>query len=389
MLISFLIVTDIILLVLYALYIQKPIYIIHNHEYNGQKYFEYLKNNIIKIFLYPIIQFVIMTIGYILIKQNLNNDNYIIVLDYTIIYILINVLQMYVITKKEKIKEYTPKIKIIYSSNIILVQIIVAVAIFITKTKSILDITYFYSLMLVFSPILILIGYFMVKPKQNSLDKASKKYARNKINSMPNLIKILIVSNDDQVIDVKRVLNTILSEKYNILCMDGKSTKMQNIETIEKHLKKEYQVLILDINTDKIEEINELCDISNPNYILVLPEENKDNINAKKELLNNYSDIATFIISSDNEKYYDMYLNKPNNIILYGIEFKRDLYMKADEIEVLEFETKFKLEYKNQKEECSTRLLGHVNVSNLLACASISHKLGLTLKQIKDGISKV
>lgn len=383
------IITDVILLVLYSLYIEKPINIIQKQEYSGQKYFEYLKNNIIKIFLYPIIQFIIMTIGYILIKQNLNNDNYIIILDYAILYIIINILQMYVITKKEKIKEYTPKTKIIYISNIILVQIIIITAIFLTKTKSMLDITYFYSLMLVFSPILILIGHLIVKPKQNSLDKASKNYARNKINTLPNLIKILIINNNEQVTDVKKALKTILSEKYNVIQTSGKTTKMQNIDTITKHLKKEHQVLILDINTEKIEDIKELCDISNPNYIILLPEENKDNISAKKELLKNYLDTTTLIISSDNEEYYNMYSKQPKNKILYGLEHRQDLYMKAQEIEVLECETKFILEYKNKKEECSTRLLGHVNVSNILACASVAHKLGLTLKQIKDGIRNV
>lgn len=383
------IITDVILLVLYSLYIEKPIKIIQNQEYSGQKYFEYLKNNIIRIFLYPIIQFMIMTIGYILIKQNLNNDNYIIILDYTILYIIINILQMYVISKKEKIKDYTPKTKIVYISNIILVQVIIIVAIFITHTKSMLDITYFYSLMLVFSPILILIGHIIVKPKQNSMDKASKNYARNKINSMANLIKILIISNNTQITDIKKALGIILSEKYNVAQTAGKSTKMQNVNTIIKDLKKENEVLILDINTDKIEDIKELCDISSPNYIILVPEENKDNISAKKELLKNYSDTATIIISSDNEEYYNMYLEQPENKIIYGLKQRKSLFIKAEEIEVLECETTFILKSKTKIEECSTRLLGELNVSNLLACASIAYKLGLTLKQIKNGIRKV
>ena len=281
---------------------------------------------------------------------------------------------MYVISKKEKIKDYTPKTKIVYISNIILVQVIIIVAIFITHTKSMLDITYFYSLMLVFSPILILIGHIIVKPKQNSMDKASKNYARNKINSMANLIKILIISNNTQITDIKKALGIILSEKYNVAQTAGKSTKMQNVNTIIKDLKKENEVLILDINTDKIEDIKELCDISSPNYIILVPEENKDNISAKKELLKNYSDTATIIISSDNEEYYNMYLEQPENKI---------------EIEVLECETTFILKSKTKIEECSTRLLGELNVSNLLACASIAYKLGLTLKQIKNGIRKV
>lgn len=383
------IITDVILLALYSIYIEKPIKIIQNQEYSSQKYFEYLKNNIIKIFLYPIIQFIIMTIGYILIKQNLNSDNYIIILDYTILYIIINILQMYVITKKDKIKEYTPKTKIVYISNIILVQIIIIIAIFCAHTKSMLDITYFYSLMLVFSPILILIGHIIVKPKQNSMDKASKNYARNKINSLPKLIKILIVSNDNQITDIKKSLGIILSEKYNVIETVGKSTKMQNIHTIIKELKKENEVLILDINTNEMEEIKELCDISNPNYIILVPEEDKDNINAKKEVLKKYSDTAKIVILSDNENYYNMYLEQPKNKILYGLKPNKDLYIKAENIEVLECETTFILKDQINQEECSTRLLGDVNILNLLSCASVANNLGVTLNQIKNGIRKV
>lgn len=380
---------DIILLIIYSLYIRKLINIIQHEEYSNRKYFGYLKDNIVRIFFKLLIQFVVLTGTYIFIKAKLDKENIFVSIFFIATFILINLINILIDNGKPEIIEYTKKSKLIYISNIVLLQALVLLIIFFLEVKNIIELTYIFSMLLVFEPILIIIGDLIVKPKQKNIDYLDEKRAVQKLKVLPNLIKVAVFSHDNQVADVKDILKTILSQKFNVLEVEGKCTKLKLIQTIIKKLKKKYDILIIDINSEDKKSVKEICEIINPNYALIVSDKEAKVISdAKRELINGIASNGTVFLDRDNENDYELYLENQENKLLYGLENVRGLYAKSGDIEILECESKFTFKCENRNVKCETRLLGLVNISYITGCAAIAKKTGLSMNQIQIGIRK-
>ncbi len=64
-------------------------------------------------------------------------------------------------------------------------------------------------------------------------------------------------------------------------------------------------------------------------------------------------------------------------------------FATAKDIKISSKGISFILIVENNEIECKTKLLGKHNLNNILMCAALAYKLGLSLKQIQLGISKL
>lgn len=365
-------VADIVLIIIYSLYIKKLVKLIQNKEYSGTKYFEHLKNHIADTFFRLLVQFILLTIIYIGIKRYITID-IVVTIFFVSTFLLINLIIIFIDSQKEQKLKYTSKIKIIYISNVILVTIILLVLTFILKIESLLEITYIGSLIMVFSPILTLIGHIIVKPKQKSIDIANTKQASNKIKAFSKLIKILVVSEENDK-ETTLALKTMLEEKYKVLSIQVKDTNLKLVEVLTEKLKKEHDILIVDVHNDK-QLIEKISNMIKPNYALIALNQNTEYEELLLELLEEISATGKVAVSRDKPENYKIIKSNSKNILSYGINEKKGLFACGNNIELQECQTAFELRISKEKAECITRIKGEINISYLVGASTIASTL--------------
>jgi UDP-N-acetylmuramoyl-tripeptide--D-alanyl-D-alanine ligase len=93
--------------------------------------------------------------------------------------------------------------------------------------------------------------------------------------------------------------------------------------------------------------------------------------------------------SSDNDGATELFQKFGGEKYLSGIT-DNDNFVWATDIETGDTGTTFKLCIKGEKPvKCSTVLLGKHNISNVCLCASVAYKIGLTPKEIAQGINRI
>jgi len=363
---------DVVLIIIYSLYIKKLIKLIQSKEYSGTKYFEHLKNHIADTFFRLLVQFILLTIIYIGIKLYVNID-VVVTVFFVSTFLLINLIIIFIDSQKEQKLKYTNKIKIIYMSNVVLVTIILLILTFVLKIESLLKITYIGSLIMVFSPILTLLGHLIVKPKQNSIDIANSKQASNKVKAFAKLIKIMVITEENNT-EVGTALKTMLEEKYKVLSILVKDTDLQLVETLTQNLKKEHDILIVNINNNK-QLIEKVSNMIRPNYALLALNEKTDYRDIAVQLLEEISATGKIALSRDKSENCKIIKSNSKNVLSYGINEKKDLFACGNNIELQECQTAFDLRIGKEEIECITRIKGETNIAYLVGASTIANTL--------------
>jgi UDP-N-acetylmuramoyl-tripeptide--D-alanyl-D-alanine ligase len=94
---------------------------------------------------------------------------------------------------------------------------------------------------------------------------------------------------------------------------------------------------------------------------------------------------------SDNSICLDMYRRTQGNKLLFGLESGPEpLYMTAEHIELSAQGSSFELvDGEGNHVSCTTRLLGRHNILNIVGCAAVARRMGLTMAEISAGILRL
>lgn len=380
-------IADTVLLIIYILYIKKLIKLIQTKEYQENRYFEHIKNHILETFFRLILQFVLMTIIYIGIKLYIQIDN-IATIFFVSTFLLVNMLIIFSDSKKEQKLKYTKKIKFIYVSNIILIAAILLILTYLLKIQSLLQITYIGSLLMVFSPILTLLGHIIVKPKQNNIDIANQKQVVSKLKAFPKLIRIVVV-NQDETKETSNGLKTMLNSKFNVLSIDIKETNLNLIDDISEKLKKENDILIVNLKNDE-KLVEQICETVNPNYVFIALREEVDYEKIIEKAYEAITATGKVVVSVDKKgisKIIDK--DKKPNTLTYGLKEIKANNVQALDVELQECQTSFILKIAEEEIECLTRIKGEVNIGFVSGICAIAYDLGYSLEEIKKGVLKI
>lgn len=229
----------------------------------------------------------------------------------------------------------------------------------------------------------------------------SKKYiflAKKKLKKFPNLIKIGITGSYGKT-STKYILNTILSENYSV-CISPHSfnTPMGITKVVLDYLKPNHDVLITEMGANQVGDIKYLCNIVEPEYGILTSVGNQhlatfgslDNISKTKfeliESLSKESGIAIF--NGDNKNCMELY--EKTQIKKYFSSTKdENAFVFAKNVSISSSGISFTLVVDGKETDCKTKLLGKHNLENILMCVALAYNLGLSLQQIKVGISKL
>ncbi len=330
----------------------------------------------------------------------------------TIIYPLIYAgISLFFLIKNSRHKEqskiplvYTPRAKRLYGTACFLLLFDLLLSLLIVRWiardilsylpvwAGILTIIYYFSSLFIYG------ANFISKPFEERINKKYYIQASGKIKNL-NINSVGITGSYGKT-STKYITETILKEKYRVLkTPESYNTPMGISKVINNELSDKYDIFIAELGASKTGDIDELAKLTSPKIGIITSigpchlESFKsiDNImRTKYELIDNLPDDGTGIFNYDNEYVKKLADKTFKAKILYGIDNIEETDVFATDIHVDSLGSSFDLCIKSLGTiECKTKLLGRHNILNILGGAALASVLGLSLEEIKRGISKL
>ena len=239
---------------------------------------------------------------------------------------------------------------------------------------------------------------YLAKPMEERINNKYYIQASEKIKSM-NINSVGITGSYGKT-STKFITGTILSEKYKVLkTPESYNTPMGISKIINNELRDDYNVFIAEFGATKAGDIDQLAKLTNPKIGIITSIgpchletfKSIDNImRTKYELIEDLPDDGTAIFNYDNEYVKRLADKTFKHKLLYGIDNIEETDIFATDIHVDSLGSSFTLCINSLGTiECRTKLLGRHNILNILGGAALASVLGLTLEEIKRGISKL
>ena len=245
-------------------------------------------------------------------------------------------------------------------------------------------------------PIIVPIVNLIMAPIEKLISRRYIVLAKKKLKKYPNLIKIGITGSFGKT-STKFFLQTILSEKYSVLASPfSYNTPMGITKSIIQYLDFSHQILIAEMGARFVGDIKELCELVSPQYGIITSVGEQhlqtfktlDNIkNTKYELVEGLAKGGLIVFNGENEICQELYDKTNIDKMITGFNDKFDVF--ASNMVTDKSGTKFTLHIQGQSIDCSTKLLGEHNIEDILTAVALAHRLGLSLQEIANGISRL
>ena len=212
-------------------------------------------------------------------------------------------------------------------------------------------------------------------PIEKGISEMYFQDAKRMLDSRPDLIKIGITGSYGKT-SVKFILGTILQEKFQTLITPSSfNTPMGLTKVIRSSLLPSHQVFVAEMGARHVGDIRELCRLVHPTYGAItsigLPA----------------GGCCFFVEDHGIERALYDRTEKEKWLVSLEPEVGADVW--AESMETGPFGSRFLLCTKGDRILCETRLLGRHNIQNILLAAAICLKLGMSLRQISRGITRL
>ena len=360
---------------------REGLHILQLENYYNDRYVVWMKRYIKKVLNIKII--VLLCVPIILL-----------LFDFNILALVLNLfvyLGIILTSKKKQGKKafvVTARIRRMYITYLIIFAVIVSIAVLVN-----------YKIAIIISNIFAMVAYTFVyivnlinRPIEKSIRKGFCIKASKKLKEIPNL-KVIGITGSYGKTSTKYAVNTILSQRFNTLMTpESYNTTMGVVRTINEKLSSTHQLFICEMGAKYIGDIKEICDIVNPNFGIVTaigPQhldtfKSLDNVRKTKlELVDSLPENGLAFVNWEDENIRKSEL--PNNVVKFGLTKKADYY--AEDICITERGSSFYVVLQNQdKIHIKTKLLGELNIINIVGAVAIADKLGMTPDEIKMGV---
>lgn len=375
---------SLILIVIYFYKITRHgLHILQLENYYLDRYVVWMKKNIKKVFnIKKTILFIIPIILLLIKNEIVNWVGF--GLEIFVLLILI------VFTKKNKEKKpfvVTARIKRVYFTYFILFVIMFVLANIFNGKISLVVI----NICSIFAYFFVYIVNLINRPVEKGIRRGFCKKAQKKLKEIPGL-KVVGITGSYGKTSTKYAINTILSQKYNTLMTpESYNTTMGVVRTINEKLNSMHSLFICEMGAKYVGDIKEITDIVNPTYGVVTaigPQhldtfKNLDNVRKTKlELVDSLPEDGIAFVNWEDENIRSSKITK--NMVKYGLSNQADYY--AANINVTEHGSTFDVVMPGKEPiKIKTRLLGDLNVLNIVCAIAIADKLGLSEDEIKAG----
>lgn len=251
-------------------------------------------------------------------------------------------------------------------------------------------------------PILVVSSY-LIWPLEQTINGVYLHDARKQIKNLQP--KIIGITGSYGKTSTKYILHQILSQKYNTLMTpDSYNTPMGICKVIRGDLLPSHEYFIVEMGAYKRGDIRELCRLAPPEIGILTAvgpqhlerfKSLENTARAKYELIEALPTDGLAVINVDNEICAGL-ADKTDSVsvIRYGLECDSNGIsknsLKTSNIKQSEKGLTFTIEDENQGSvEITTRLLGRHNVSNILAAVTVSLNCGMSMKEIREALTRL
>lgn len=248
------------------------------------------------------------------------------------------------------------------------------------------------------NPFIVITANFINKPIEKMVYYYYKFKAIKKLKSKN--IPVVGITGSYGKTSSKNIINDILNVKYNSFATPKSfNTPYGIINSINNYLDKFNDIFIVEMGAFKIGEIRQNCNLVHPKYgiITTIGEAHlesfgsKENIQKGKfELVESLPSDGLAILNGDDEYQLSYKIKNNCSVKWIGIDNKR-VDLCATNIKLSKNGTSFDCIFKGDKNKYTfnTKLLGKHNVYNILAGILLGKELGMTIDELKRGVSLV
>ncbi len=246
-------------------------------------------------------------------------------------------------------------------------------------------------------PLWVALAGLLAWPVEKLISELYFRDAQRILKSRPDLIRIGITGSWGKT-SVKYILGTMLEEKYHTLITPASyNTPMGVTRVIRTQLEPGHRVFVAEMGARHVGDIKEMCRLVHPvmGLLTSVGPQHLDTFKTverirktKYELIQALPKDGTAFFADDGGICRELYEKTKKEKWIAGLDAgQEDVW--AEEIRVTPEGSRFLLCTKDFRVECETALLGELNIRNILLCAAVCLKLGLTSRQIVHGIGKL
>ena len=301
--------------------------------------------------------------------------------------------------KAKKAFVLTPRVKRLYAVSFTVMTLILYFGV--RLTISLLRFSdwwvIFFFLFPAFLPLWVALCGLMAWPIEKAISELYFRDAQRILRDRKDLIRIGITGSWGKT-SVKFILGTILEEKYHTLVTPASfNTPMGVTKVIRTRLEPGHRVFVAEMGARHVGDIREMCRLVHPE-IGILTSVGPQHLDTfktvervaktKYELIDALPPDGEAFFADDAGLCAELYDKTMKRRHLTGLDPARD-ELWAENIRYSPEGSTFLLCRGDERKECSTELLGELNIRNILLCASVALQLGLTTEQIARGIAKI
>jgi UDP-N-acetylmuramoyl-tripeptide--D-alanyl-D-alanine ligase len=248
-----------------------------------------------------------------------------------------------------------------------------------------------------FLPLWIALCGLLAWPIEKGISELYFRDAQRILKSRKDLIRIGITGSWGKT-SVKFILGTILEEKYHTLVTPASfNTPMGVTKVIRSKLEPGHRVFVAEMGARHVGDIKEMCRLVHPEtgILVSVGPQHLDTfktlervVQTKYELINALPADGQAFFADDEDICRRLYERTGKAKMIAGLDPDFD-DVWAENITYSPEGSAFDLTTKDQKIRCRSQLLGELNIRNILLCAAVALKLGLTPEQIARGIEKI
>ncbi len=248
-----------------------------------------------------------------------------------------------------------------------------------------------------FLPLWIALCGLIAWPIEKAISEMYFRDAQRILQRRKDLIRIGITGSWGKT-SVKFILGTMLEEKYHTLVTPASfNTPMGVTKIIRGRLEPAHRVFVAEMGARHVGDIREMCRLVHPTIGMITsvgPQhldtfKTQERITKTKyELIDALPEDGMAFFADDGGIVRGMYSRTTMDKTITGLDPEKD-DVWAEEISVGEDGSSFILCTKELRLPCRTALLGELNIRNILLCAGVCLRLGMTGEQIVRGIQKI
>jgi len=248
-------------------------------------------------------------------------------------------------------------------------------------------------------PLWVALGGLCAWPVEKLVSEMYFRDAQRKLAARPDLIKIGITGSYGKT-SVKFILGTILQEKFQVLVTPSSfNTPMGVTRIIREKLMPAHQVFVAEMGARHVGDIKELCRLVHPHHgvLTSVGPQHLDTFHSierikstKYELMDAIPDGGCCFFPDDKAICRELFDKTQKEKRLCSVHpGADDADVWATDVHVSAEGSTFVLHTINDSVSCQTRLLGEHNIQNIILAATVGLHLGMTLRQIARGISRI